>query len=306
LHEDNIVKKTTNNTLAWIAILGVSTGCSTMNQKPSAPPVKDKPSLSEVVPTKIPPSTTGNPESYVVFGKRYYVDKTSEGYRENGTASWYGSKFHGRKTSSGAIFNMYDITAAHRSLPIPSYARVTHLGNGRSLIVKINDRGPFAHNRIIDLSYAAAKKLGMIKSGTARVEVLALPPYQYLPGNPPPKAALAQADPALTPKRLTSSDQAMSPPTPRSDAHTPDATSVARPGRVTPVYIQVGAFSNRDNAEFLKNRLASHLNHPVLVEASQNQWYKVRVGPFDDSAEAEQVTGRLTDLGIGSKHFIFN
>jgi rare lipoprotein A len=282
-----VVKRITNNAFIWIVLLGLGTGCGTTNKKPPAPPTKDDSSLSEVAPTETPPSRTGNPESYVVFGKRYHVDKTSEGYLERGTASWYGSKFHGRKTSSGAIFNMYDITAAHRTLPIPSYARVTHLDNGRSLIVKINDRGPFAHNRIIDLSYAAAKKLGIIKNGTAKVEVLALPPYQYLQGHRKPRPMRVNSKPAAPPVQ-------------------PMATPTQRAVNSQPVFIQVGAFSNRDNAELLKNRLMNHLNHPVRIESSENQWYKVRVGPLADPAEAQQIAGRLNGLGIDSQHFIFD
>ncbi|NCF44894.1 MAG: septal ring lytic transglycosylase RlpA family protein [Proteobacteria bacterium] len=126
----------------------------------------------QVVPLK--PSATGNGPEYVVWGQRYRVQPTAQGYREDGIASWYGVKFHGRRTSSGEPFDMYQLTAAHRSLPIPVYARVTNLSNGRQTIVKINDRGPFHDNRIIDLSYAAAVKLDFHEAGTARVRVEAL------------------------------------------------------------------------------------------------------------------------------------
>lgn len=135
----------------------------------------------EPVPRVESPSRSGNPDTYVVFGRRYRVKETSEGYRETGIASWYGWDFHGRKTSSGPPFNMFDLTAAHKSLPIPTYARVTNLENGRSIVVKINDRGPFIGERLIDLSYAAAARLEMLEQGTTRVEVAALEPYQYLP-----------------------------------------------------------------------------------------------------------------------------
>ena len=135
----------------------------------------------EPVPRVESPSRSGNPDTYVVFGRRYRVKETSEGYRETGIASWYGWDFHGRKTSSGPPFNMFDLTAAHKSLPIPTYARVTNLENGRSIVVKINDRGPFIGERLIDLSYAAAARLEMLDQGTTRVEVAALEPYQYLP-----------------------------------------------------------------------------------------------------------------------------
>ena len=117
----------------------------------------------------------------MVFGRRYRVKETSAGYREQGIASWYGRDFHGRKTSSGPPFNMFDLTAAHKSLPLPTYVRVTNLENGRNTVVKITDRGPFVGRRLIDLSYAAADRLGILQRGTAPVEVVALAPYQILP-----------------------------------------------------------------------------------------------------------------------------
>lgn len=137
--------------------------------------------VDEPVPQFEPPSRSGNPDTYVVFGRRYRVKDSSEGYRETGTASWYGWDFHGRKTSSGPPFNMFELSAAHKSLPIPTYVRVTNLENGRSIVVKVNDRGPFIDDRAIDLSYAAAARLDMLEQGTAQVEIVALAPYQYLP-----------------------------------------------------------------------------------------------------------------------------
>ena len=125
-------------------------------------------------------SKYGNPKSYVVFGKRYYVKDSAKGYVEQGIASWYGTKFHGRRTSSGETYDMYAMTAAHKTLPLPTYARVTNLENGRSVMVKVNDRGPFHQNRIIDLSYSAATRLGIVKTGTGRVEVEAIDPRNYV------------------------------------------------------------------------------------------------------------------------------
>jgi len=121
-------------------------------------------------------SRSGNLETYVIDGVTYRVLGTSRGYREVGLASWYGGYFHGRQTSSGDVYDMYLMTAAHKSLPLPTYVRVTHQGNGRSVVVRVNDRGPFVDDRIIDLSFTAATKLGMADSGTARVEVVALDP----------------------------------------------------------------------------------------------------------------------------------
>lgn len=130
--------------------------------------------VPDAVPQYEKRTRAGNPVKYKVFGKQYKVLSDSIGYKKTGMASWYGSKFHGNKTANGEIYNMYAMTAAHKTLPIPSYARVTHLKNQRSVVVRINDRGPFHGNRIIDLSYTAAVKLGIQKTGTGLVEVTAV------------------------------------------------------------------------------------------------------------------------------------
>tara|TARA_A100001037_G_scaffold33384_1_gene26055 strand:- start:671 stop:1144 length:474 start_codon:yes stop_codon:yes gene_type:complete len=129
-----------------------------------------------VVPSSLIKSRIGNPDSYVEFGERYKVLQSSNGFREKGLASWYGIDFHGRDTSSGEVYDMYEMTAAHKTLPLPTYVRVSNLDNGRSSIVKVNDRGPFIEGRIIDLSYAAAYRLGVTGPGTANVEIIALEP----------------------------------------------------------------------------------------------------------------------------------
>lgn len=143
----------------------------------SAPPKRiDPDSVPDAIPRAEPRSQRGNPASYEVFGKRYHVLATADGYRERGIASWYGPDFHGGNTSSGERYDMYAMTAAHKTLPIPSYVRVTNLANGRSVVVRVNDRGPFKKGRIVDLSYVAAAKLDMIRDGTATVEVVAVGP----------------------------------------------------------------------------------------------------------------------------------
>ena len=132
--------------------------------------------IPDAIPRAELKSRSGNPETYVIDGVTYRVLDTSAGYREEGIASWYGGYFHGRPTSNGEVYDMYLMTAAHRSLPLPTYVRVTHLANGRSVVLRVNDRGPFVGDRIIDLSFAAASKLGMAAIGTAPVEVVALDP----------------------------------------------------------------------------------------------------------------------------------
>ncbi len=147
---------------------------STQDRQPSEP--FDATHVPDAVVKAEPLSKYGNPPQYEVNGKRYYTSKTRTGHIERGLASWYGTKFHGKRTSSGEPYDMYAMTAAHKTLPLPTYAEVTNLGNNKKVTVRINDRGPFHGDRIIDLSYAAALKLGIVGTGTARVEVRALEP----------------------------------------------------------------------------------------------------------------------------------
>jgi len=183
---------TARSALILLVLMGALTGCvGVPTQVPTGTGPDRAPNLTksqrdtlaqapDPVVTALPKSKTGNPEQYEVWGKTYRVSDSADGYQAEGMASWYGAKFHGRRTSSGEVFNMYQLTAAHRSLPIPVFARVTNLQNGRSTIVKINDRGPFHENRIIDLSYAAAIKLGFENDGTARVRVETLTQSEQL------------------------------------------------------------------------------------------------------------------------------
>ena len=167
----------------WIAILAVllvMAGCAGKDRKsgsqsdgPSDRKIQAK-DIDDAVPQKEPLARYGNQSPYTVLGKTYTVLPSSKGYHERGIASWYGSKFHGRRTSSGEVYDMHYPTAAHKSLPLPTYVEVINLDNGRSMIVKVNDRGPFHAGRIIDLSYAAAIKLGVDQTGTARVDVRAI------------------------------------------------------------------------------------------------------------------------------------
>jgi rare lipoprotein A len=185
---------------------------------------------------------------YTVFGRGYTPMSTLQPYREQGVASWYGKKFHGQKTSSGEVYDMYQMTGAHKTLPIPSYARVTNLANGRSVVVRINDRGPFHAERIIDLSYAAAHRLGYVQAGSARVEV-----QSVLPG----EAEKKQAE---------------------------------------NVYVQVGAFSVRDNAEDLRARVAGELPAASLEVISVNNLWRLHVGPYGTQDAARQIAERLESL----------
>ncbi|TDJ45185.1 MAG: septal ring lytic transglycosylase RlpA family protein [Gammaproteobacteria bacterium] len=148
-------------------------GCTTGNWN-DAPSSSSAPISEQAASVDLPRSKRGNPPFYEVYGVRYTVMQSSAGYREKGVASWYGKKFHGRDTSSGERYNMYAMTAAHKTLPLPTNVRVTNLETGKSIILRVNDRGPFVNGRLIDLSYVAAQELGVIANGTARVEVVAL------------------------------------------------------------------------------------------------------------------------------------
>ena len=167
---------------------------------PVPPPPGDIARIPDAVPRAEPRSLHGNPPFYDALGRRYFVLPSADGYDERGVASWYGPTFHGGNTSSGELYNMYGMTAAHKTLPLPTYARVTNLANGRSVVVRINDRGPFVANRIIDLSYTAAAKLDMLREGTAWVEVRALTAgAPEVPVETPAPPAQTPATPAQAP-----------------------------------------------------------------------------------------------------------
>jgi rare lipoprotein A len=262
-------------------------GCSNnaiISPSDSAPQRQiDIDAVADAVPQSEPYSKYGNPDSYEVNGRTYTTLKNSKGYVERGIASWYGTKFHGRRTSSGEPYNLYDMTAAHKTLPLPTYAQVTNLDNGRSVVVKINDRGPFHDGRIIDLSYVAAMKLGIAKTGTGRVELRAIDPDT-------PTAHLAQAEPpASTPE--------------------PAAMAVATPTASNQnLFLQVGAFSSFNNAESLRNRISNVAATPIVISKSDQPQpvYRVRIGPLSSDQEAQQLVQRLAPMGITQTSVVFD
>jgi rare lipoprotein A len=215
------------------------------------------------------------------MGRRYYVMNDAAGYRERGVASWYGTKFHGLSTSSGEPYDMYAMTAAHKTLPLPSYVRVTHVDNGRSVVVRVNDRGPFIGDRIIDLSYAAAVRLGMHLDGTALVDVELIEP-----GGAPGRVVTA----------------AVPEPVPAGNA---EPVARAEPAAAA-IWLQVGAFSDAQNAARLQARLASAGIREVVTSAQRrgaNTVHRVRVGPLSAADEAERMLERVRALGFGDAHF---
>ncbi|WP_027855639.1 septal ring lytic transglycosylase RlpA family protein [Marinobacterium litorale] len=235
--------------------------------------------VPDAVPRVEPISRGGNKSPYRVLGKNYHVLASASGYRERGTASWYGEKFHGHKTSNGEVYDMYKMSAAHKSLPLPTYARITNLDNGRQVIVRVNDRGPFHGNRLIDLSYAAAARLDMLKHGTARVEVEAIDPLTWNS-----RSVVANATQTST-----------SAPVPESPV---PETSVA--GR----FLQVGAYSSEAAAQRVVAGLgAAALAEPAMVRAVERggrTLYRVLVGPLrgaaDDLVSQVQAAGHPSPI----------
>ena len=275
------MKLTTYKALAVAACLMVVVGCSSIAPPPAENPnagrytiTQDRApvesielsSIPEVIPGPVVRTIAGNRSPYTVLGKTYFVLPSEEGYSERGIASWYGEKFHGHKTSNGEVFDMYHVSAAHKSLPIPSFLKVTNLDNNRSIVVRVNDRGPFHGNRLIDLSYAAALKLGYAETGTARVQL---------------ESIVAENFPIDSIKRNGLSLQAGS----------SNSTST------TNQYLQVAAFSSRINAQELSKKLEGILERPVLINSVINPagtiLYRVRIAPINDPIELEKIARQL-------------
>jgi rare lipoprotein A len=282
---------------------------------PVTPPPKPD-SIPEVIPRIEPRARSGNPPFYDVFGKRYYVLSSSVGYRERGVASWYGPGFHKVRTSIGEPYDMYGMSAAHKTLPLPAYVRVTNLQNGRSVVVRVNDRGPFVGNRIIDLSYSAAAKLDMLRNGTAMVEVRTIdpsapPPVITASATPTPGAAPPAAT-ALTIVAPAGSAPAGSAPAAGPAATAPGtATPTAGPGVTSPaaaataLFVQAGAFSDPANAERLADKLRGGGYGKVIVRDDQiagRRMYRVRIGPVPSVAEFDRVVAALERAGINDAH----
>lgn len=257
-------------------------------------------------------SDRGNPPFYDVLGRRYYVLPTSDGYRARGVASWYGRDFHGLATSSGETYNMNAMTAAHTTLPIPTWVEVTNLENGKRVVVKVNDRGPFVDNRLIDLSYAAALQLDMVRNGTARVEVRALGPP---PGTPPAVVTASTVPSQVAPVPAAAPDSAVGVASialiSSADAATPPAPGSAAGGAATsgqaPLFAQVGAFGDRANAARVVERLRANgfVNAFVVSEADgRRTLHRVRLGPLRDDQEFDQVRARLRSLGFGESQLV--
>ena len=225
-----------------------------------APPV-DLDMIADAQPRPEPLNPRAN-DPYFVFGKEYTPEKGFSAHRKQGTASWYGRKFHGQRTISGEIYDMYAMTAAHPTLPIPSYARVTNLQNGRSVVVRINDRGPFSSGRMMDVSFAAAYKLGFAETGIAAVEVESI----VFDAPVPQQGAAPAAEPGI-----------------------PLTTEAAG------VYLQLGAFSSRANAESFRDNIQkqlSWLTQPIQVQA-RAKLFRLHLGPYRNRGEANAIAEKI-------------
>ena len=257
--------------LAGMAVLAA--GCGSAAVKDGPPKRTDRISSPDArIPGPEPLSRYGNGPEYEVLGKRYTVMESSDGYRERGVASWYGTKFHGQLTSSREVYDMHAMTAAHKTLPLPTWVEVRNLRNNKSIVVRVNDRGPFVHNRIIDLSYAAAMQLDMVDDGTSLVEVRALE-FDAARGDRPVRAVSPAA-----------------PPTDSADLRTGND-----------IFVQVGAFGNRENAErrsaFLRQNDIGNVG--IVPDASRTPpLYRVQIGPVADVFEYDRIVDDLAELGI--------
>ncbi len=232
--------------------------------------------VTDAVPRGEPLARYGNHSPYEVFGKKYTVMQSNKGYHEQGVASWYGSKFHGRRTSSGEPYDMHLATAAHKSLPLPTYAEVTNLDNGRKVIVKINDRGPFKNGRLIDMSYGAALRLDMIATGTARVDVRVIEVYS---GSQ--EQTIADTGVAL-----------------EVDDEVDRGVDAGNNGET---WLQAGAYGKREGAEQLAGQLEQAEVSPVSIHNTGNL-FRVWLGPYVSSVELESVIARVIELGFERPH----
>jgi rare lipoprotein A len=276
--------------LAIVTLLVLLVGCASkppvnpndgrysIEQDRAPDSVLDIGAIPEVVPEPIVRTLAGNRSPYSVLGKSYTVMDTEEGYTERGVASWYGEKFHGHRTSNGEVFDMYSASAAHKSLPIPSFLQVTNLDNNRSIIVRVNDRGPFHGDRIVDLSYAAAMKLGYANRGTARVQLEAIMPP-------------------------TSSRETRT--VPSTATNVPMRSPIAMEGKQ---YIQVGAFSDQEAAQRLSGQLREITSLPVFIQevitSSSQKLHRVRVGPIINGSDIRNVTERVVAANLGSPYTV--
>lgn len=281
-----------------IGTLLLLSACSTVRKDGPPPYDVDVSKIPDAVP-KVEARSKYDLSTYRVFGKTYHVMPSSKNYEAQGTASWYGTKFHARRTSSGERYNMLAMTAAHKTLPLPTYVQVTNLRNGKKIIVKVNDRGPFEGNRLIDLSYVAAKKLGMLGHGTAFVDVKAIDPTRYDKNTfdqPSHVQDFYLAENGITfPKKAHKTIHA-------SHASRYARNSIHHHQKSSVVYLQVGAFKNKGLAENMKSRVGKVVSSPIKITqlADEKKLYHVQIGPIKDVPTANHITKQLKAVGLST------
>jgi rare lipoprotein A len=280
-----------------------------LDDGPGANPPANLDAIPDAVP-RVEPINRGTARPYVVMGKSYTPMTAPAPYKARGIATWYGRRYHGKPTSSGEPYDMYAMTAAHTTLPIPSYARVTNLKNGKSVVVRVNDRGPFVDGRIVDLSYTAAHRIGVLAGGSALVEVesilpdgtgrmvAAAPPQPVAPAPKPesaPLAAALDAEPPVTPLAAAEPPPAV-----------PDRPPVAPAGsEAGGIYLQLGAFGSRDNAESFLARMKIQIEWlaSTLHISARDGLYRVHAGPYPREVEARQDADRISQ-SLGVRPFV--
>jgi len=244
---------------------------------------------------------------YVALGNSYTPMTEYQPYKKRGVASWYGKRYHGQKTSAGEVYDMYGMTGAHTVLPLPSYVRVTNPENQKSVIIRINDRGPFHSDRLIDLSYAASYKLGLAGKGSGIVDVEAIDPRKFVQ-NAPPASAPKAMPPTQASSVIVEPLKTANIPAPTVIESTSSSTSPSTQGKLTPppvsgAFVQVGAFKSAENAELLSRKITGQ----NLVENTPvNSWYnqgihRVRIGPYANRSEAELAAAKVKKaLGLNT------
>lgn len=284
------------------AVMLLASGCSTQQHSHRTGPASDSSQIIVNVPTDLKDwgplddmdashipdaiprrelrTLAGNKSPYEVLGITYWVMDREDGYQEQGLASWYGSKFHGKRTANGELYSMYSMSGAHKTLPIPSYVRVTNLDNGRQVVVRINDRGPFHSGRVIDLSYAAASKLGFARIGTARVRVEAVLPEGGM---------IAKSTDSRTAEALAATQVKAGQPLPNN------------------AFLQAGAFSTPAAAEQMRQRLGQLTRLPVsVIPPKTDKLYRVRVGPIEDNLMLAELRTTLQKHQLPASYLVYD
>ena len=282
---------------ALLALLGgCASGPMDIPERPQAAPAgsdkdgtpefrADLANVPDAVPRPEPRTAAGNKSPYTVLGKTYRVRPVPSGHRERGLGSWYGTKFHGRKTSLGDPYDVYTMTAAHKTLPLPSYVRVTNLENGKRAVVRVNDRGPFHEDRVIDLSYAAAYRLGYANKGTALLELEVLDPMA--PEWVAKRAGREYRRPDTLPDVVAGADAGV-------------AAAAMDEGLQRRVWLQAGAFRSLDGARNLQRNLIALLDQDVIIQTVAG-WHRVRVGPLASDAVLDDALRRLAAARLAAQ-----